>query len=449
MDITEEGSSTPNVVGRGRGLLCSPLRLRYDTPVSGRGFVRGDSQGIPGPQSSEGVVVPPPSPVSHTSQNNSSPSPNPDTIATEIVSQMGDVIQLVGQRVAQSILTQLSPSASTPLPAPTATPFHAVSSTSAVDAAPVQFVSHRKLKDPPCFRGDGSDLISVREWEDLMRAFIKLGSLRPEEQAEEILVHLRGKAKDVVQVGIRNSVVDVTRDPEAIFGILRRHFDSAQCSPLPLADFYTTLPEKGESAFDYWLRLHRAVDLAVERLKERGQALGSPSTEVTRMFIKNCPSPELAMIFRSKTIDKWTANEVQEILCESHSGGTLNSSSTTAERVAVNAQQISTALPVQPTEKHIQPQSTDSAALERLIGMLEKVLLQRSFQPGLTTRPNSRRSRIEGLHDKPCSVCHDMSHTAFMHCRDHKLCFLCHSNDHTRRACPGSSSSSAPRRSEN
>lgn len=59
MDITEEGSSTPNVVGRGRGLLCSPLRLRYDTPVSGRGFVRGDSQGIPGPQSSEGVVVPP------------------------------------------------------------------------------------------------------------------------------------------------------------------------------------------------------------------------------------------------------------------------------------------------------------------------------------------------------------------------------------------------------
>lgn len=449
MDITEEGSSTPNVVGRGRGLLCSPLRLRYDTPVSGRGFVWGDSQGIPGPQSSEGVVVPPPSHVSHTSQNNSSPSPNPDTIATEIVSQMGDVIQLVGQRVAQSILTQLSPSASTPLPAPTATPFHAVSSTSAVDAAPVQFVSHRKLKDPPCFRGDGSDLISVREWEDLMRAFIKLGSLRPEEQAEEILVHLRGKAKDVVQVGIRNSVVDVTRDPEAIFGILRRHFDSAQCSPLPLADFYTTLPEKGESAFDYWLRLHRAVDLAVERLKERGQALGSPSTEVTRMFIKNCPSPELAMIFRSKTIDKWTANEVQEILCESHSGGTLNSSSTTAERVAVNTQQISTALPVQPTEKHIQPQSTDSAALERLIGMLEKVLLQRSFQPGLTTRPNSRRSRIEGLHDKPCSVCHDMSHTAFMHCRDHKLCFLCHSPDHTRRACPGSSSSSAPRRSEN
>lgn len=242
MDITEEGSSTPNVVGR--GLLCCPLHLRYGTPVSRRGFIRGDSQRIPGSQSSEGVVVPPPSPVSRMSQNNSSPSPNPDTIATEMVSQMGDVIQLVGQRVAQSILTQLSPSASTPLPAPTATSFHAVSSTSAVDAAPVQFVSHRKVKDPPCFRGDGSDLISVREWEDLMRAFIKLGSLRSEEQAEEILVHLRGKAKDVVQVGIRNGVVDVTRDPEAIYGILRRHFDSAQCSPRPLADFYHSPRER-------------------------------------------------------------------------------------------------------------------------------------------------------------------------------------------------------------
>ncbi|CAI5660541.1 unnamed protein product [Oreochromis niloticus] len=299
-------------------------------------------------------------------------------------------------------LNPAQPSASTPLPAPNATSSCAVSSTPAVDAAPVQFVSHRKLKDPPCFRGDGSDLISVREWEDLMRAFIKLGSLRSEEQAEEILVHLRGKAKDVVQVGIRNSVVDVTRDPEAIYGILRRHFDSAQCSPLPLADFYTTLPEKGESAFDYWLRLHRAVDLAVERLKERGQALGSPGTEVTRMFIKNCPSPELAVIFRSKTIDKWTAHEVQEILCESHSGGTLNSGCMTSGRVAMNAQQISAALPSQPTEKHIQPQTTDSATLERLIGMLEKIRVV--FCPstvGKLVDPHLREDGVDHLSDSP------------------------------------------------
>ena len=155
-----------------------------------------------------------------------------------------------------------------------------------------------------------------------MRTYIKKSNLRPEEHAEEILVHLRGKARDIARVGTRNSDIDITCDPEAIYVLLRKHFDSAPCSPLPLADFYTTLPEKGEEAFDYWLTLHRAVDIAVERLKEHGKTLDSPGTEVTRMFIRNCPSPELSMTFRSKAMAKWTAHEVQEILCKHHSGMT-------------------------------------------------------------------------------------------------------------------------------
>lgn len=36
------------------------------------------------------------------------------------------------------------------------------------------------------------------------------------------------------------------------------------------------------------------------------------------MFIKNCPSKELSMTFRSKTIDKWSAVEVQAVLDEYH-----------------------------------------------------------------------------------------------------------------------------------
>ena len=135
------------------------------------------------------------------------------------------------------------------------------STSNILDASHVQLVSHRKLKDPPCFRGDSSDPVS--EWEDLMRAFIKRDNLRSEEQAEEILIHLRGKARDVVKFGTRNSDIDLTRDPEAIYGLLRRHFDSAPCSPLPLADFYTTLPEKNEGAFDYWLRLPLTLPLNV------------------------------------------------------------------------------------------------------------------------------------------------------------------------------------------
>ena len=146
-----------------------------------------------------------------------------------------------------------------------------------------------------------------------MRTYIKKSNLRPEEQADEILVHLRGKAKDIAWVGTRSSVMDITHDPEAIYALLRKHFGSAPCSPLPLADFYTTLPEKDDEALDYWLR-HRVVDIAVERLKEHGKMLESPGTEVTRMFIRNCPPPELSMTFHSKTMDKWTAHEVQENL---------------------------------------------------------------------------------------------------------------------------------------
>lgn len=169
-----------------------------------------------------------------------------------------------------------------------------------------------------------------------MRSFIKRGNLQPEEQAEEILVHLGGKAKDFVRFGTRNSGINITCNPDAIYGLLWKHFDSAPCSPLPLADFYSTLPGKGEDAFDYWLRLNRAVDLATERLREQGKSLESPSTEVTHMFIKNCPSAELAVTFRSKTIDKWTAHEVQDILNEYHSE-MVSVNRAFKEKVSVNA----------------------------------------------------------------------------------------------------------------
>lgn len=36
------------------------------------------------------------------------------------------------------------------------------------------------------------------------------------------------------------------------------------------------------------------------------------------MFVKNCPSKVLAMTFKSKTIDKWTAVEVRDVLDEYH-----------------------------------------------------------------------------------------------------------------------------------
>lgn len=232
----------------------------------------------------------------------------------------------------------------------------------------------------PCFRGDNSDSVSVQEWEELIRSFIKSRNLQPEEQAEEIIVHLGGKAKDVVRIGNRKSNIDITHNPNAIYGLLRKHFNSALCSPLPLAEFYTTLSRKGEDTFDYWLRLNCAVDLAIERLKKQGKSLDSPSTEVSQMFLWNCPSIELAMTFRSKTIDKWTACEVQDILNKYHSEMTLSVSRASKERVSVNA--LAAASPPTPTtegQSPLQPQATHPDVLNHLINMLENVLLQRSL----------------------------------------------------------------------
>lgn len=107
-----------------------------------------------------------------------------------------------------------------------------------------------------------------------------------------------------------NSNSDTQQNP--IYGLFRKHFSCSQCSPVALADFCTTVPRDQKDPYEYWLRMNRAADTAVECLKEQGKSLDNPSMEVTRMFIRNCPSKDLALTFRSKTIDKWSVHEVQD-----------------------------------------------------------------------------------------------------------------------------------------
>lgn len=142
-----------------------------------------------------------------------------------------------------------------------------------LDLSQVQLVPHRKVKEPPTFKGDDTDTVDVHEWEDLMKNYIKRTNVRPEQQAEEILIHLRGRAKDVVKFGMRNGGIDVTLSPDAIYVLLRKHFAAVPCSPLPLADFYTTLPKSNEDAYDCWLRLNQAADVAADRLNKQGKEL--------------------------------------------------------------------------------------------------------------------------------------------------------------------------------
>ncbi|KAG1925166.1 interleukin-1 receptor accessory protein-like 1-A [Pimephales promelas] len=72
--------------------------------------------------------------------------------------------------------------------------------------------------------------------------------------------------------------------------------------------------------------------------------------------------------------------------------------------------------------------STEHANLERVIDMLEKVLMRNSFtrQPS-SGRRYGRLPRIDGLDVLPCAICNDGAHSALVHCREHRLCFsACH-----------------------
>ncbi|XP_049337508.1 uncharacterized protein LOC125802979 [Astyanax mexicanus] len=443
MSFAQENMHTPisTSVGRGRGVLGIPMMLQFESPVQGGGTDVGGGQvpvGLPlvsenrnPPQHFNTAAAPSP-------QVDSSPSLNPLVQSSDLVSQMSDVIKRIGQELAGSIITHLSPPHAGHI-ASHSTPN--VSHTQSLDNSQVQLVSHRKVKDPPNFKGDSSDSVTVREWEDLMRNYIKKVDIAKEQQAEEILIRLRGRAKDIVKFGTRNSGIDIIKNPESIYSLLRKHFDSVPCSPLPLADFYSTLPKADEDAYDYWLRLNQAVDIAVDRLKEQGKSFDCPTAEVTRMFIRNCPSKELAVTFRSKTIDKWSAEEVQDVLDEYHSEMSLRTkvAKTPNERVSMNKVELSQAVmsPVE-TQDCQPPKNAESTALERVIGMLEKILLEKSApaQTNPSYRGKPRLPRIGGLNSMPCTVCGDASHSGLTHCRNHKLCFQCYSPAHSRSSCP-------------
>lgn len=448
MSYLQGTSSTPlsKSIGRGRGI---PTVLQFNSPAQ-RDAVHavGDRQDPAEVPSVSGDRVPS---QSHRIEPTTSPqitvTPTSDPIlqSPDVVGQMSDIIRHVGQQLADSIVARLSPAHAVPTPTTSVvhdTPIN--TSTQSLDLSQVQLVPLRKMREPPTFRGDDTDTVDVHEWEDLMRSYIKGTNVRTEHQAEEILIHLRGRAKDVVKFGTRNSGIDVTQNPDAIYGLLRKHFAAVPFSPLPLADFYTTLPKSNEDAYDYWLRLNQAADVATDRLREQGKDLDCSSLEVTRMFIKNCPSKDLSMTFRSKTINKWSAVEVQAVLDEYHTemsskGAAAAVSRKPSEHVYVNnVEMLHTAVGHADIQETPSVKAPDLTALERVIAMLEKVLLERSAPSTASAarQPKSRLPRIEGLNNLPCAVCSDASHSALVHCRENKLCFQCYSPDHSRRNCP-------------
>lgn len=413
------GTNTPFGFGRGRGLQVSSV------PYALGDFLVDNGETL----KSDGIVTPRNEPSAESKQPMCSTAQE-STESVNIVNQMSDIVQQIGQQLADSIVARLNTS-TTQMPISLDNtpdkcgPFHGRT----FDLSQVTLVQ-QGAKEPPVFRGDGSDAISVDEWEESMRNFTRKNGVPLEDQAEEILIHLRGRARDIVKFGIRNGEVNVKNNPNAIYGLLRKHFSASRCSSVPLADFYSTLPNENEDPYEFWLRLNRAADNTVSCLKEQGKTFDNPSLEVTRMFIRHCPSKDLALTFRSKTIDKWSAREVQEVLDEFHLEKELRCSGG-INKVTVNKVEFS------PDASHAANVS-DNSALEKMIAMLEKVLLQSQSSAQANSKPRSsqRPMKVKGFTSSPCLVCNEGTHSALTHCREHNLCFLCHLPGHSRRNCP-------------
>lgn len=313
------------------------------------------------------------------------------------------------------------------------------------DMSKVSLVVKQDVNEPPFFRGDGEEKICVDEWVETVTVCLRKREVPLKDQADEVLTKLKGKARDVVKVGLRsNPLIDLSDGPKPIFDLLKQHCSDTVYSCMPLADFYATLPLKNEKPFDYWIRLHNAVDIAGEGLKRQGKTLDDPLHEVTVMFIRNCPDPELTLIFKCKPLDEWTASDVQISLDEYQREKKLlqRKSNVQVSGIACHAQSTdilcaqgmeknAAVAPPQDTERCTQDQS-----LSHMIRLLERVLDQGSCQ--LATRVNRPQHKVRSgvtRQNVACEVCGDASHDTFSHCRINRLCFNCHASGHRASAC--------------
>lgn len=302
-------------------------------------------------------------------------------------------------------------------------------------------------KEPKFFRGDNSDKYSVQDWIDMTKAYLRKQRCPVDEQAEEIMGKLMGKARDVVKVALRSDqTLNVKQNPDIIYDVLLQYFsDTSSC--LPLSDFYSTLPRPGESPVDYWLRVNRAAELADEGLRRQGRRMEYQSEEVARMFVKYCPDPELSSVFKCKSIREWSARDIQlriddyqrELRASSRARGDGQCSpSTTVPSRSHPTQQAPCPPSCSPVPAVLQSsQETEDRILSRMMAMLEQMMgkvQQRSSAP--------RGGQLQGgPGENACRVCNDSKHTTVTHCRSERLCFVCFAPGHTKMECPTKSPS--------
>ncbi|XP_046728046.1 uncharacterized protein LOC124400339 [Silurus meridionalis] len=228
-------------------------------------------------------------------------------------SEFGALVEELGRKIGDSVTARLLSGGG--FARTSSDNSSAGSQCATLDLSQLNVVLKSDEKEPPVFRGDGSGKCNIQEWVDMMQRYLRKRNINVTEQADEIISHLMGRAKDIVKVALRsNSALDSKHHPEIIYSILKQHFSEVSYSSMPLADFYSTLPKHGENPVDYWLRLNKAADIANECLGAQGRKMDNLNSEVAMMFVRNCPDTELARIFKLRPLESWTAKDVHELL---------------------------------------------------------------------------------------------------------------------------------------
>lgn len=89
-------------------------------------------------------------------------------------------------------------------------------STSA-DLSKVNLTIAHDSYDPHPFRGHDTDKISVFEWEEAMRPYLSRRGIELCYQVDEVLGKLRGRARDVVTIGLRSQPsLDLKSGPQPV-----------------------------------------------------------------------------------------------------------------------------------------------------------------------------------------------------------------------------------------
>lgn len=346
---------------------------------------------------------------------------------------IGALITEIAEKLGQSIAAQLQPDRSA----------HSPEQPSEVTLSNVKLVMHSDAREPPIFRGDASDKFTVHEWETLMTMYLKKRAIPVHEHSQEILAKLMGKAGDVVKIKLRNASVDHAQNPTVIFDILKQHFSVHTYSNMPLADFYNTLPKPAEDAMEYWIRLNKTMDIAIECLKRQGRRIEDPNHEVSMMFTKHCPDQSLANVFKFKSADKWLASEIQERLDEHMQDKKSRASVKSAQPDTVKCKAHSQCqAPFVDSGPEPRPTSSmqssvpsavsaDNDYMKSLVGLLDRLVMQQSQIPVNV----SNQAVLPVAFRKPCRVCSKLDHSTVSHCRRENRCLKCLAPGHWKKDC--------------